>query len=117
MGVMVLIQGDDDGMKASILFVFAAALLVLHGVLVLPCRYTFLEDALSIRCGLICYQLPYQEIRGVERSRSWASAPALSLDRIQIRSDQRTVLISPVDRDGFLEEFKRRCDVASQIAP
>lgn len=110
-GVTLLVQGGDDGTHASMLFAISAGLLILHGILVLPCRYTFLDDALSVRCGLICYQIPYAEIRNIEPSRSWASAPALSLDRIEIRSDQRTVLVSPQDREGFLQEIRRRCDV------
>lgn len=103
-GLMLLFDGRHG--DASILFLIAAFILLFTVAVTLPCRYTLLDDAVSIRCGLICYQIPYADIRDVQPSRSLRSAPALSLRRVAITTDRRTVLVSPKDRDRFLEDLR-----------
>ena len=87
---------------ASIFFLAGAFTLVVTGLFCVPCRYTLLEDAVSIRCGLLCYQIAYSEIRSVEKSYDLRSAPALSIRRVKIHTQQRDYLVSPKDRDEFL---------------
>ena len=45
-------------------------------------------------------------------SRSILSAPALSLDRIQIDYGARRILISPRERQRFVDELRQRCPKA-----
>jgi hypothetical protein len=79
---------------------------VLTIALTQPCRYTILDDSLSIRCGIVFYQIPLDEIESVEPSGSWLSAPALSLRRVKVRSKRRTILISPASREAFIEDLR-----------
>jgi hypothetical protein len=72
--------------------------------------YETREDYLLIRSGPIWQRIRYERIRAMKKSsKPWSSA-ALSLKRIEIRHGKMGyTLISPVDRDAFLKEMKRRC--------
>ncbi|TWU10590.1 PH domain-containing protein [Allorhodopirellula heiligendammensis] len=99
---------NDRAADASSMFLTAAAILIVTAIFAAPCRYTFLTDALSIRCGVICYQIPYDAIQGVNRSSTLRSGPALSLRRVAIQTDRREYIISPVHRERFINELKSR---------
>ncbi|WP_442507953.1 PH domain-containing protein [Novipirellula sp. SH528] len=92
---------------ASLLFLAGAATLFVQGIFVVPCRYTILDDAVSIRCGILCYQIPIADIQQIEKSSSLKSAPALSLRRVRIQTEKREYLVSPKDREGFIVTIKR----------
>ena len=110
-GIVLLIQGRPS--DAAALFLTGAVILIATGALTMPCRYTLLDDALSIRCGILFYQIPLREILRVERSASLRSGPALSLRRVQLVTGRRSYLISPKDRDDFIREL----DAAIQAGP
>ncbi len=99
-GIYLLVDGQADG--AMYLFLIGAGVLLLTLVLIQPCRYTILDDSLSIRCGILFYQIPLNEIESVEASGSWLSGPALSLRRVKIKTSHRTILVSPKEREAFI---------------
>ncbi|MFG0262413.1 MAG: PH domain-containing protein [Novipirellula sp. JB048] len=101
-----LLANERPG-DASLLFLAGAAALLVQGIFVVPCRYTILDDAVSIRCGILCYQIPIADIRQVEKSSSFKSAPALSLRRVRIKTANRDYLVSPKDREGFIATIKQ----------
>lgn len=102
-GIYLLVDGQADG--AMYLFLIGAGVLLLTLVLIQPCRYTILDDSLSIRCGILFYQIPLNEIESVEPSRSWRNGPALSMRRVKITTSQRTVLVSPKEREAFITDL------------
>ncbi|MEM9587506.1 MAG: PH domain-containing protein [Planctomycetota bacterium] len=110
-GVGIVLVVNARPADASILFGLGALIALVTVGLVVPCRYTLLDDCLSIRCGLICYQIAYEDIRDVKISHSIMSGPALSLSRLEIKTSDRTHLISPKDRGDFMEELHHRCQV------
>ena len=71
---------------AQLLGVAAVLLLslLLPAWLLLGTRYSLTDDALKVRAGPFRWTVPLAEISSVRPSRSILSAPALSLDRIQI---------------------------------
>mgnify|MGYP000182463178 CR=1 FL=1 len=76
---------------------------------VFPLRYELHDDALVVRSGLIRYRRPYVDIVAATPNRSPFSAPALSLDRLLIRSRSSLgVNISPADRERFLDALVQR---------
>ncbi|TWU20656.1 hypothetical protein Pla52o_45350 [Novipirellula galeiformis] len=101
-----LMVNDRPG-DASLLFLAGVVTLVVQGIFVVPCRYTILEDAVSVRCGILCYQIPIADIQKIETSSSLKSAPALSLRRVRIETAKREYLVSPKDRDGFIATLKQ----------
>lgn len=111
-GVVLMLTGRPG--DASTMFLASLATLLVTAVFVVPCRYTFLKDALSIRCGLICYQIPYEAIQDVKRSSTLRSGPALSLNRVAIQTDRREYVVSPVQRERFIEQLRSRVPVETE---
>ena len=72
-----------------------------------PCRYTILNDTLSIRCGIICYQVSLNTIEDIEKSSSLLSGPALSIRRVKVATKRRSHLISPKDREEFIRDLRK----------
>ena len=102
------IQRPDD---AAVFFAASAVTLLVTMALIFPCRYTLTNDTMSVRCGLfIFYQVAYESIVSANCTSTLRSGPALSLKRIEVKTDKRSVIISPVDRDRFLADLRSRQD-------
>ena len=104
LAIYFLLEGNprDAGiMLATTVFVTAVSALF-----TLPCRYILDEDRLSIRCGIFRFKLNLAEIERIEKSRSWMSGPALSLKRVLVVSNGRAYLISPMNRDDFIQDLE-----------
>jgi membrane protein YdbS with pleckstrin-like domain len=84
------------------------AMAMLIGMFTLPCRYTLRETDLRIQCGIRETIVPYRNIRRLELSCSFWSAPALSLDRVKIVLDEGFHLISPKNRQEFIADLQSR---------
>ena len=90
----------STGIILAITFLFTLGLPVW---IFLTTQYEITSDTLRVQAGPLRQQVPLKEITHVSTSRSWESAPALSLKRIRITfANGRTVLISPDDERGFL---------------
>jgi hypothetical protein len=93
-------------------FVFVAMLFV--GV-VFPVRYGVGDEKLVVRFGLCRFQIPVADIREVYPTRNPLSSPALSLDRLYVKFGDgfsKAVMISPADRDQFLDDLAGRTGLA-----
>lgn len=76
--------------------------------------YCFEGATLLVRCGPFRWRIPLEQIFAVGDTDSVRSAPAMSMDRLEIRyADDARMLISPRDKAGFLAELHRR---APQLA-
>jgi membrane protein YdbS with pleckstrin-like domain len=73
-----------------------------------PCRYTLERDHLHIRSGFIQQRIAYKDITGVEPSRNPLSAPALSLQRVKVSYGGRFQLVSPLERERFIQLLEER---------
>jgi membrane protein YdbS with pleckstrin-like domain len=103
-------QRADD---AAIFFAAAAITLLVSIALTLPCRYTLTSDAVSIRCGLLVfYRVMYRDIKSVELTSTLRSGPALSLKRLEIKTDKKCMIVSPKDRDQFLSDLRCRINAS-----
>jgi uncharacterized membrane protein YdbT with pleckstrin-like domain len=80
----------------------------------LPCRYTLSDSGLRIECGILKEEVPYNRIRGAELSRSLLSAPALSVQRVRVLLDSGSRLISPKDREQFIQDLRSRLGAHKQ---
>ena len=102
-GIYLWREGDMDG--AKMLFLTAAVTLAATLIFVVPCRYTVDDDELHIRCGIISYRVPIKLIDSVERSRTLISGPALSLNRVIVKTKLKNYILSPRDRDAFIDDI------------
>ena len=76
--------------------------------LVFPMRYGLDDAQLVVRYGVCRQRIPLADISEVYPTKNPLSAPALSLDRLHIQFGQgplKAVMISPADRDGFLDHL------------
>lgn len=90
-----------------------AIVLGLMVLLTWPCHYILEDKHLHIRCGLIKRNIPYPEIRSVKKSVNPLSAPALSLRRVRIDYGASFTLVSPTERDKFIQELRRKSNIAA----
>jgi energy-coupling factor transporter transmembrane protein EcfT len=72
--------------------------------LLLSTKYTIDDDAILVQSGPFSWRIVRTEITGIVPSKSMVSSPALSLDRIRIDYGlgRKSILISPKDKDRFL---------------
>jgi membrane protein YdbS with pleckstrin-like domain len=94
-----------DGWIAVGVVIFVA---LLFPTIIIPCRYTLMDDGLFIQSGLLKKKIDYRSMRDVKPSLNPLSAPALSLRRVKITLDKGFALVSPKRRDEFIVELKRR---------
>ena len=75
---------------------------------VLSTYYEFQGDALMAHSGPFSWRIALKDISAVRESSSLRSGPALSLDRLAISYlGGRVLLISPLDKAGFLAVLHR----------
>ena len=82
--------------------IFTAGLFLLLSI---PLKYTLVEDRLIIRSGILKQEALYSQITAVKKSRNPLSAPALSLERVEITMNKGFKLVSPKNREQFIEEL------------
>lgn len=96
---------------ASASLLIAVPIVLLGGVfplwLLLQTDYALVGAILIIRSGPFRWKIPVADIRSIVPTRNPLSSPALSLDRLQIDyGPGRTILVSPRDKDGFMEALQ-----------
>jgi len=89
--------------EAAAMIVAALAIVALLGSMLVGTHYTVDENALRIACGPFRWTVPIDAIKSVEATRNPLSSPALSLDRLQIDYGKRRIMVSPADKNGFLQ--------------
>jgi Bacterial PH domain len=81
----------------------------------LSTTYTLEPGRLIIRSGPFKWTHNPADIKQIVPTRNPLSSPALSLDRLRIEfNDNRSVMISPADKEGFLRELESLKQLASE---
>ena len=89
----------------------ALFVLALYVGLVFPMQYGLDDEHLHVRFGRCRQRIPLADIAEVRPTRNPLSSPALSLDRLHVQFGQgvfKAVMISPADRDRFLDDLAQR---------
>lgn len=91
------------------------ALVIVVGVLAIVAwlyfttRYTITAQSLFVKAGPFTWVIPLRDITRIEPTRSPASSPALSLDRLVIHYGiGEELMVSPVDKEGFMTELRKQ---------
>lgn len=96
----------------SVLFVFG-----MYFGLVFPMKYGLDETHLIVRFGICRQRIPLVDISEVHPTHNPLSSPALSLDRLHVQFGQgffKAVMISPADRDLFLDDLSQKAGLKSE---
>ncbi len=105
----IVFQGVSGLFELIILIAVFGAIIILPCWMLAATDYRFGNDNLYVRSGPFNWTVPLSDVRRIEQSRSLASGPALSVDRLRIHyGNYKWILISPKDMDGFLSEFESR---------
>jgi PH (Pleckstrin Homology) domain-containing protein len=62
---------------------------------------------LVIRSAFLRWKIPIADIRTITPTHNPLSSPALSLDRLEIRHDGGDILVSPADKQGFIDSLRK----------
>ena len=100
----------NDSSTRRILFI---SLLTIPGAILLlliffNIKYSLSEDELFVKNGFSTQSIPLKDITHIIPTNSMLSAPALSLDRIEIKYKGGNIVISPKDKEGFYHAVQRR---------
>ncbi len=117
--IVLLLGGVSTARAIAVGRPFMAVVFALPGVLVawiaLTTRYALTGEHLEIRIASSTARIPLATIRRVRPTRRILSAPALSLDRLEVTHDGGVAVISPAQRDRFLAEIRARCPAAEVL--
>ncbi len=84
--------------------IIMVAVLLFVGWIWFGTAYEISEDELKIRCGPFRQRIPLREIKEIRKTRSPLSAPACSLDRMEIQyGKSKRVMISPAEKEKFIK--------------
>lgn len=76
-------------------------------------NYRITANQLHVKSGPFRFSVPLASIRRIRRTSSPLSAPALSMQRLEIALENgQLVLISPKDRERFIAMLRSRCPQA-----
>jgi hypothetical protein len=70
--------------------------------------YDVTDTTLWVRSAFVRLSIPLSTIRTVRTTRSVLSAPALSLDRLEVQHTSGRVVVSPRDQAGFVKAIRDR---------
>ncbi|HJT18804.1 MAG TPA: PH domain-containing protein [Thermoanaerobaculia bacterium] len=85
----------------------AIIILLLFGVWTFGSTYYVIDGGtLTIRSMGLRWRVPIRDIRSITPTRSVASSPALSLDRLRIDYGTKAILVSPEDRNRFIAALR-----------
>ena len=102
-GPVVIIALIGPPVAAIIALVITAVV----GLLTFRSTYYVIDsDTLTIRSMGLKWRVPIRDIRSIMPTRSALSSPALSLDRLQIDYANKSILVSPEDRDRFIAALR-----------
>ena len=99
--------GNESMINFAIILV-----VILYVWTTLSTRYEFHEDIMIGRSAFLRWEIELNSVVEVFPARGWApAAPALSSDRLQInyihsRGGLATLMVSPEDRDGFVDALR-----------
>lgn len=92
---------------SAVLLLVTAFVIVLLCILFFGTKYVIEKDELIVYAGIYKKRIPIQQIRSLRPSKNPLSAPAMSIDRIEITFDPhiQVILVSPKERELFVNKL------------
>ena len=92
----------------AILMLVTTLVIVLLVTLFFGTKYIIEDGELIVYGGIYKKRIPIEEIRSLRPSKNPLSAPAMSIDRIEItynKTYSEVILVSPKDKEGFVKRL------------
>ncbi len=128
--VMPFVRGESEFSlfhlhNISRYFVFTFTMATIAAVLmwlpVINTKYSLDDHNLIVRFGIFKWQIPFQTIIRMEKTRDMSASPALSLDRLRIAYDiqgySKTIMISPKNQTEFCSALTLKVSSLKREAP
>jgi len=108
--IMFFVPADE----AWIFFLMIFPFLLLMVWILVGSYYELREDLIYMKIGPFFGKIKYDNIKSLKLTKNLLSSMALSAYRIEIKEHNKgymrgTTMISPINREEFLEDLKRRC--------
>jgi membrane protein YdbS with pleckstrin-like domain len=108
--VSIALHPENPAVTTGIILACIAAMGLIASLLART-HYTVDNNTLRIVSGPFRWTVLINQISSVSASKSPLSAPALSLDRLEIRyGKRRRIVVSPADRKGFLSAIGQQLE-------
>ena len=98
-------RADARGPLAGIVILIALQVFLIEPIL-RTTYYLIDGPRLIIRSSFLTWRVPIAEITRITPTRNPLSSPALSLDRLQIDYGRKVILVSPEEKERFIEALK-----------
>ena len=105
LAIIVLATREVRGAAIAAVIIIVLELTVFESFL-RSTYYTIDGDTLMIHSSLLRWRVPIREIRAITPTRSPLSSPALSLDRLRIDYGDKSIIVSPAERNRFIEALR-----------
>ena len=105
-GIFLLFSQESSLTKWVIIAILSASLALVIWVY-LTTIYTIDGSILKVRSGPFVWKLEVNQIQKINSTRSILSSPALSFDRIFIECSDSSLIISPQNKQIFIEELQK----------
>ncbi|MER2028829.1 MAG: PH domain-containing protein [Solibacillus sp.] len=92
---------------SAVLLLVTAFIIVLLCILFFGTKYVIEKEELIVYGGIYKKRIPIKQIRSLRPTRNPLSAPAMSIDRIEITFDPhiQVILVSPKERELFVKKL------------
>ena len=92
---------------SAVLLLVTAFIIVLLCILFFGTKYVIEKEELIVYGGIYKKRIPIKQIRSLRPSKNPLSAPAMSIDRIEITFDPhiQVILVSPKERELFVKKL------------
>lgn len=92
---------------SAVLLLVTVFIIVLLCILFFGTKYVIEKDELIVYGGIYKKRIPIKQIRSLRPSKNPLSAPAMSIDRIEITFDPhiQVILVSPKEREQFVKKL------------
>ncbi|MER2121260.1 MAG: PH domain-containing protein [Solibacillus sp.] len=92
---------------SAVLLLVTAFIIVLLCILFFGTKYVIEKEELIVYGGIYKKRIPIKQIRSLRPTKNPLSAPAMSIDRIEITFDPhiQVILVSPKERELFVKKL------------
>ncbi len=105
--VLPLLIGSATASEMWFIAIYCPLAIAFEAYLYTSTYYTIGSDTLTVKSILLCEKININDITKISHTRTWLSAPALSLNRIELRYNRgHAIVISPRNESCFISQLR-----------
>ena len=105
--VLPLLIGSATASEMWFIAIYCPLAIAFEAYLYTSTYYTISSDTLTVKSILLCEKININDITKISHTRTWLSAPALSLNRIELRYKRgHAIVISPRNESCLISQLR-----------